>query len=418
MLYKAAIPSKKIASMFISPQMMQHIKRKLLKTAFPIEKKNVGQKKIEATGINLVGYARAEMGIGESCRIAANSLTAANVPFGIINFKGTNNARMSDTSWVHKEVDHPKYDVNVFHINAEQMTEIYAHYGNQIFNSRYNIGYWHWELPDFPDQWLDSFNLVDEIWVPSTFVAESIALKSSVPVIRIPHSIQVKVDQDRNRVYFNLPESGFLFLTMYDVKSYQERKNPQASILAFKAAFEHDDKAVGLIIKVNVSNTQSDEMEMLQELIGNYNNIYIIKEILSRNDINALLKISDCFISLHRSEGFGLGLAEAMYLKKPVIGTNWSSNTDFMKYDNSCPVNYELVKLKSTYGPYEEYQYWAEPDVNHARDYMLRLLNDEEYRDSIAEQGELTIKKEFSPDVVGRLILKRLDYIKRWNSGG
>ncbi|GJM83643.1 hypothetical protein HMSSN139_61390 [Paenibacillus sp. HMSSN-139] len=103
----------------------------------------------------------------------------------------------------------PEYNVNLFHINAEQMMEIYAYYGNSLFNGRYNIGYWHWELPDFPDEWLESFNLVDEIWVPSTFVADSIAKKSPVPVVKIPHSIEAKVVETRNREFFGLPETPF-----------------------------------------------------------------------------------------------------------------------------------------------------------------------------------------------------------------
>jgi glycosyltransferase involved in cell wall biosynthesis len=418
-LYKVAVPTKKIAALFVPAHKMQQIKRKLLKSAFPIEQKNKSTKlHIEGKGINLVGYARAEMGIGESCRIAAKSLTAGELSFGIINFKGTNSARMSDTSWTHKEIEEPFFDVNVFHINAEQMMEIYAHYGNRIFNNRYNIGFWHWELPDFPDRWKESFSLVDEVWAPSTFVVETLSIKSPVPVIRIPHAIEVKIEQVRDRNYFNLPENKFLFLTMYDVKSYQERKNPQASVEAFKKAFGENDDNVGLVLKVNISSPESKEMQMLQALIGDYKNIYLIKEVLSRNDINALINVTDSFISLHRSEGFGLGLAEAMYLRKPVIGTNWSSNTDFMNHNNSCPVNFELVSLGHTYGPYEAYQYWAEPDVKHASEYMKRLYNDTNYRDEIAEQGELTIKTDFSPKRVGLLIKKRLEYITMWNNGG
>lgn len=418
-LYKVAIPTKKYAALILPAHILRIVKRKLLKSAFPIEQKNKSSKiNIAGNGLNLIGYARAEMGIGESCRIAAKSLTAGEIPFGIINFKGTNSARMSDTSWAHKEIDSPKYDVNVFHINAEQMMEIYAQYGNDIFNSRYNIGFWHWELPDFPEQWTESFSLVDEIWAPSTFVAEAIALKSPVPVVRIPHAIEVNIEEIRTRQYFNLPESTFLFLTMYDVKSYQERKNPQASVKAFQRTFDKDDASVGLVLKVNVSSPDSKEMQMLQALIGDYQNIYLIKEILSRNDINSLINISDCFISLHRSEGFGLGLAEAMYLKKPVIGTNWSSNTDFMNHTNSCPVNYSLVELGETYGPYEGYQHWAEPDIAHAGYYMKKLVDDVDYRDEIAQKGEHTIKTDFSPKRVGILIMKRLEYIKKWNNGG
>ncbi|WP_270406849.1 glycosyltransferase family 4 protein [Paenibacillus timonensis] len=369
-------------------------------------------------GVNLVGYARAEMGIGESCRIAARNLDAVGIPFGIINFTGTNNARMSDLTWSHKEVLQPEYNVNLFHINAEQMMEIYAYYGNSLFNGRYNIGYWHWELPDFPDEWLESFNLVDEIWVPSTFVADSIAKKSPVPVVKIPHSIEAKVVETRNREFFGLPENTFLFLSMYDVKSYQERKNPEAAINAFKAAFQPDDTNVGLVIKVNCYKSTLNDLEALDVLIANYKNIYLIKETISRNDVNALLGLTDCFVSLHRSEGFGLGLAEAMYLGKPVIGTNWSSNTDFMNNKNSCLVDYELIQVGRDQGPYKAYQNWADPNVEHAAGYMKKLVNDRSYYHMIAVNGEKYIKENYSPEAIGKLIQKRLDYIHLWKFGG
>lgn len=416
LLYKTAVIGKKFFNPLLSPKLKKLVKRTLLAKAYPLDelssKKESGDiKKIGAYGINLVGYSRAEMGIGESCRIAAKSLNAVDLPFGIINFKGTNSSRMTDTTWQHKEVVDPIYNVNVFHINAEQMMEVYSNKGNEVFQNRYNIGYWHWELPDFPDEWVENFRFVDEVWVPSNFVLESISMKSPVPVVKIPHSIEVTIREARTRQYFGLPEHSFLFLSMYDAHSYQERKNPQAAINAFKLAFTPEDLSVGLVIKVNNSKSTPDEMKLLENMIQGYRNIYLLKETYSRNDVNALLAVIDCFISLHRSEGFGLGLAEAMYLGKAVIGTNWSSNIDFMKHDNSCLVDYDLIKLNEDYGPYQSYQYWAEPSVEHAAFYMNKLANDNEFYKSIAIKGEKMIKEQFSPKAIGELIQKRLKYI-------
>ncbi len=392
------------------------MKKKLLKLAFPLEfntQKNISINSSEHTkGINLLGYARAEMGIGESCRLAARSLNAVNYPFGIINFVGTNSSRMTDQSWAHKEIKEPIYNVNIFHINAEQMMEVYAHYGSKIFKDRYNIGYWHWELPDFPDEWLEGFNFVNEVWVPSDFVANSIALKSPVPVVKIPHGIEVKLTKKSTRIDFSLPEQTFLFLTMYDVKSYQARKNPKASIDAFKLAFQPDNMNVGLVVKINNANSNLHELQSVYDMIDDYKNIYIIKETLSRDATNELINITDSYISLHRSEGFGLGLAEAMYLGKPSIGTNWSSNTDFMTNTNSCLVNYNLVSVGTDNGPYKAYQHWAEPDIEHASHYMKLLVTDSDYYMTISSQGEKCIKENFSPTVIGEMIKKRLEYLK------
>ncbi|MFC6231009.1 glycosyltransferase [Paenibacillus allorhizosphaerae] len=408
--------SKSVIKPLLPTSYRTTIKKKLLNNAYPItwNEKKANLTIASVQGVNLVGYSRAEMGIGESCRIAAKSLDAASIPFGIINFTGTNSSRMTDTSWIHKEIESPKYNVNVYHVNAEQTMEIYAEYGSPLFENRYNIGYWHWELPDFPDEWSDSFKLVNEVWVPSTFVADSISIKSPVPVVKIPHSIEVKYISNKDRTYFNLPDNSFLFLTMYDVKSYQERKNPRASVEAFKTAFEPNDLSVGLVIKINTLKQNLEEIDVLNDLIADYKNIYLIKETLNREDTNALISVTDSYISLHRSEGFGLGLAEAMYLGKPVIGTNWSSNTDFMNQDNSCLVNYKLIPVGRDYGPYKSYQVWADPDINHASYYMKRLVTDVEYRQEISKNGENTIKTHYSPKTVGTLINKRLQYINSW----
>ncbi|WP_232057986.1 glycosyltransferase [Cohnella abietis] len=365
-----------------------------------------------AIGVNLIGYARAEMGIGESCRIAAKCLDTTDIPFGIVNFKGSNSARMSDLSWKHKEIDLPQHNVNILHLNAEQMFESYTYFGQKNFEGRYNIGFWHWELEDFPDEWLDGFKFVNEVWVPSSFVANSVSMKSPVPVIRIPHGIEVKIETPRDRLYYSLPTQPFLFLTMYDMNSFQERKNPMASIEAFKLAFKPDNLNVGLVIKINNASSNRNDMKSINEMTAGYNNIFLITSTLSRSDTNALIQCTDSFISLHRSEGFGLGLAEAMYLGKPAIGTNWSANTDFMNSQNSCLVNYELVELGRDYGPYQAYQVWADPDVEHASQYMKRLATETSYYNQVATSGEQTIKRNFSPSAVGKLIAKRLKYIQ------
>ncbi|KAA8996595.1 glycosyltransferase family 4 protein [Paenibacillus spiritus] len=413
-LFKISIIFKPVMIRVIPPEILRKLKMKIIKGSYPVSnaKSNGNGSKGKFDGVNLVGFSRAEMGVGESCRIAARSMSAAKIPFAILDFKGTNSASMKDDSWAYMEVSKPLYGVNIFHINAEQMGEVFLHYGNSLFNDRYNIGFWHWELPEFPDEWIENFRFVDEIWVPSVFVANSISIKSPVPVIKMPHSIEVKINTKRTRTYFNLPESPFLFLTMYDLKSFQDRKNPQASINAFKKAFSPFDHSVGLVIKINGLYHGDQDLSSIIELIGNYNNIYILRETLSRNDTNALMDVADCFISLHRSEGFGLGLAEAMYLGKPVIGTNWSSVTDFMNSDNSCPVGYKLVSVGQDHGPYKADQLWADPDVEHASKYMVRLVHDEDFYKKISTKGQEYIKSHYSPKMIGELMKKRLNYIK------
>lgn len=359
-------------------------------------------------GVNLIGLARTEIGIGESCRLAARALQTTDIPFGILNLPGVSSAREMDMTWAHKEMNAAVYHVNIVHMNPDTLKYAYKYFGRSTFHGRYNIGYWHWELPDFPDEFRSGFDLVQEVWAPSTFVRDSIARKSPVPVIKIPHGIEVHVSPDLQRDAFGLPHNRFLFLTMYDTHSYQHRKNPQAVIAAFQAAFGKDRPDVGLVLKLNNAKSNPSDLAVLKRLVSGQNNIYIIDRTLARHEVNRLMNCTDCFVSLHRSEGFGLGLAEAMYLGKPVIGTNWSGNTDFMNSANSCPVNCRIVRVGQDHGPYKAHQYWAEPDIRHAADYMWRLVHDPEWRHSIATNGQNTIRSQFSPQAVGALIKQRL----------
>jgi glycosyltransferase involved in cell wall biosynthesis len=323
-----------------------------------------------------------------------------------------NPGRADDLSWAHKEIRRPKYTVNILHVNADSMKTVRKHYGRELFRHRYNIGVWHWELPVFPDEFVRSFQYVDEVWAPTRFILDSLAPKSPVPLVRIPHGIEVRVPTGMSRSAFGLPEDRFLFLSMYDTLSFQERKNPLAAIEAFQRAFGREDARVGLVVKVSNSRVNPEEIVKLQEKIDGHPGIYLLDAIFDRPAANALMNAADCFVSLHRSEGFGLGLAEAMYLGKPALGTGWSGNADFMNADNSCPVGYRLIRVGRDLGPYRADQLWADPDIEHAVWYMRKLVNDESWRSGIALRGQRTIREEYSPAVVGRMIKKRLKRLK------
>ncbi|WP_085524180.1 glycosyltransferase family 4 protein [Tuberibacillus sp. Marseille-P3662] len=365
-------------------------------------------------GINLIGYARTESGIGQSCRLAAGAMDSAGLPFGILNH-AANPSRKRDLTWIHKEMRRPIYNTNLFHINADEMIRGWqtGRLSERLFRDKYNIGYWHWELPSFPEDWRTGFQLVDEIWVPSSFVYQAIVSKTDKPVIKMPHAIDVDVDQTITRRHFKLPDHRFLFLMMYDALSYRERKNPKAAITAFKKAFGHDHANVGLVIKVNAANHRNRELHELKRWIDHQDHIYIMPQILDRRHVNALIHVTDALVSLHRSEGFGLPLAEAMYLGKPVIGTNWSGNTDFMNQSNAYPVPYTLTSVGDNYGPYSANQQWAEPDTDHAAACMRELYFNPKQAQSLGQKGLETMKTDYAPEVMGEKIKTRLQTIER-----
>ncbi|MCP5357156.1 MAG: glycosyltransferase [Pseudomonadales bacterium] len=361
-------------------------------------------------GVNLIGFIRAEMGIGEGARSDAKALNAAGEPFGIINYEAGNPSRMTDLSWQHKEVDTAPFDITLLHINPDHAFQAITELPPEFFEGHYRIGYWAWELPELPEDWVNTFAHFDEIWVPSSFVQDAVAMRSPIPVIRIPHAVEVQVDSTLRRTDFGLPDDAFLFLVMFDTHSMAARKNPYGAISAFKEAFAPDRMDVRLILKVN--NPTPDAVRSIRKAIGEHQNILILDRVLSRLEVNALISSTDCYVSLHRSEGFGFGPAEAMALGKAILATNWSGNTDYMRPDNCLPIGYTLVSLEEDYGPYKKGQMWAEPDVQQAAQAMQSLLADRTLALTLGRRARATIEAEFSPLVVGRMMRKRLQAIR------
>jgi glycosyltransferase involved in cell wall biosynthesis len=362
-------------------------------------------------GVNLIGYIRAEMGVGEGARSDARALEAAAIDFGIINFETANPGRMTDLSWRHKEILSAPYDINLIHINADFLPlakqELPAHF----FKGRYNIAYWAWELEEIPREWIPAFEEIDEVWVPSEFVRQAMEKSSPVPVITIPHCIDLKTESVLSRSYFGIPESAFTFLTMFDTRSIAERKNPYGAVKAFKQAFAGNNKEVCLILKVN--NAEEVKLDSLLEEIKSHPNILIMETPHSRLEINALLSLIDCFVSLHRSEGFGLAPAEAMCLGKATIITNWSGSIDYMTADNCKAIDFELIRIEKTLGPYKAGQRWAEPDLEQAAAAMRELAADPELTAKLGNNARETIRQFFSPTAVGKKMLSRLEEIRQ-----
>lgn len=371
---------------------------------------------LTTTGVNLIAYIRAEMGLGTAARGLALALESVNIPFNIINFEYLNPSLHRDTSWRHKETDYSSHDFTILAVNPDNIFNSRDQAQKEFVRERYTIGYWFWELPEIPDDWLSAFSLVDEVWAASRFVQDAISLKSPVPVFRVPVAVRLGPTDKCSRGTFSFPERQFLFLSMSDTHSQLARKNPLGVVRAFKRAFPGDNNSVGLILKINNANSiyaDPEAIALLREEISGYRNIYLLDSIMTRAEIDSLLAVSDCFISLHRSEGFGLGPAEAMSLGKPVILTNWSGNTDYMTPHNSIGIDYELIPVGKQYGPYEPDQLWADPDLEQAAFWMKHLAQDTKVANRIGLLGQETIRNEFSPEAVGKLIHKRLYYLKR-----
>ncbi|WP_219871627.1 glycosyltransferase family 4 protein [Paenibacillus oenotherae] len=359
-------------------------------------------------GIQLIGFNKAESGLGEACRLTAAALHTAAVPFHILSCDAWTLARPSDLAWAACETPGALHRANLLHFNPDMAPHICGSLGAETFAERLNIGYWHWELPSVPESWAAHFNLLHEVWTPSPFVRDVIAAKSPIPVLSMPPGIPESSGFQPGRAYFGLPQQPLLFLTMFDALSFTERKNPHAALAAFIAAFGRSPENAALIIKVSNSYASGEPMERLRAQIAGCRNVHLLDMSLSRIEIHALIDACDIYVSLHRAEGFGLTMAEAMAMGKPVIGTNWSGNTAFMDAINSCPIQYQLVPVGQQIGPYEAHQLWAEPDIEHAAYWMRTLLSDTGLRLRMGAAGRHTIASQFSPAAAGARMRERL----------
>lgn len=366
-----------------------------------------------AVGINLVGYLTAELGVGEGARALARACVADAIPFSAVDVGYQSSHLQRDTAVLSSAVQ-KHFSVNLIYVNADQTERTANFLRSNHLEAQFNIGYWVWEQTKLPSSSLGAFAHVDEVWVPSSFAYHAIAPFSPVPVQIIPHSIQFSPSQNLDRKQFGLPEDKLLALVIYDFHSYQFRKNPQASLTAFRIAAAKKDH-VGLVIKTINGQHHPEVLEELKNSLADLSNIFFIDEFLTRQQTWDLEACCDILISLHRAEGFGLALAEMMYLGKPVVATGWSANMDFMTTDNSFPIRYQLLPLKEAVGVYPAGPCWAEADVEHAATCLERLFDSPDLRHRIGEQAASDIRRQLDPGVVGALVRERLSLLGFWH---
>lgn len=358
-------------------------------------------------GINIIGLVKAQMGLGQSCRLLANTLEHSSIPYMLYNFELPSALmRSEDHSYDHKISKTLKYNINLIHINPDEMLLMYHRMSKDCWDYCYNIAFWLWELEEIPESWHKYFSMLDEIWTPSEFISRNLRKVTNLPVKTIPYWVTAQTSPVFDRGFFKLPENQFLFLTMYDSNSTMERKNPMGAVNAFKNAFSPLDTHVGLVLKIN--NARSEDLEILHESLKEYSNVYYITETLEKIAVNSLIKCCDVFVSLHRAEGFGLVMAEAMLVGTPCIATNWSSNTEFMDKNVACMIDYTFTHLKKDCPPYKKGAVWAEPDILQASEYMKQLVDDKKFYKQISDKAYCYISNKLGMKQAVEKIEERL----------
>ena len=361
-------------------------------------------------GLNITGFLTADLGVGESARCMVRAADAAGLPTALVPLKLNCKNRLGDQTYATRLTDENPHGVNVIHVDPPASRDIDHHHGEKFRANKYNIAYFAWELPEFPAAWVPAFDFYDEVWTPSDFATAAIGLKSPVPVLTMPHSISFTRPTESIaalRARLGLPADPFLFLTLFDLNSYAERKNPRAVLAAFRQSGLAGHGAA-LVVKVqNVVGNEAD-FAALQESVRDLPGTVLLTGTFSRADVYALESACDCFVSLHRSEGFGLAVAEAMYLGKPVISTDWSATAEFVNAANGCPVRAPLITLDRHHGPYAKGSTWADPDPAHAAEHMRRLVADPALCATLGAAARATIESRFSPAAIGARYRRRL----------
>ncbi|MFN3706220.1 MAG: glycosyltransferase [Thermoflexales bacterium] len=357
-------------------------------------------------GLNVVGYLSAETGVGEIPRGFIRALLTRHYPVAITHLDNADGARRNDRSVLNLPEGTP-YSFNLFAVNADSWEIVKRLVGPAVLKGRRNIGYWAWETSCFPSEWHDRFQNLDEIWVGSAFVQRTVGAVSPIPVIVMGAPVVLRDLSLLTRADLNLPENKFLFLYAFDMLSIPERKNPLGVVEAYRLAFEPHFKDTHLVLKANHLHRFPEWQQRLREAIASVNGT-LIEETLDREHVNALYGLADAYVSLHRSEGFGLTVAEAMRMGKPVIATDYGGPHDFLNQSNGYPVRYRLVELERDYGPYRAGNVWADPDVEHAAELMQRVFSQPEERARKAEQAAQDIERCYGATAIADRVISRL----------
>ncbi|WP_294537834.1 glycosyltransferase [uncultured Rhodoblastus sp.] len=312
-------------------------------------------------GVNVLGHLFAHLGVGEDVRCAAAAFAAAHVPHVLVEVSVGTDIALGPHVYGAEILDAPRYATNIFFTSALETLRFFCEKGEVWWIGRRTVGVWPWELPEWPEALEFCLALVDEIWAMSDFVRRAYELASPAPVVLMPPAVVVAPSR-ADRPAFGLPAEAFVFVAFFDGLSSYDRKNPESAVQVFRAAFPPSERAPRLVVKSIRGKADPERWQGLVRLAQGDSRILFIDGDWTRERTLALLASCDCLVSLHRSEGFGRTLAEAILLRKPVVATHWSGNLDFLAEGEQLLVEGPSRRVEAGEYAWGEGQYWADPD--------------------------------------------------------
>jgi glycosyltransferase involved in cell wall biosynthesis len=360
-------------------------------------------------GINVVGYLSSERGVGEAARQVVSALRAGEAPIAEIDSPTVPDEIEDALSGISQ--DRYPYDFDLLCINADMTPVVATALGRSFFEGRHATGLWFWEVSHFPEQWRKSFDYVDEVWVASEHVAESLRPLSPKPVHTIRMPVTPEAPDEAGKAELGMPE-GFCFLFVFDYRSVFRRKNPLGLVEAFCKAFP-PGAGPSLVLKSICGDEFPSEREELAAAVAERPEIHLFEETVTTAAKNAMIASCDCYVSLHRSEGFGLTMAEAMYFGRPVIATGYSGNLDFMTAENSRLVPYSLTEIGPGADPYPPERHWADPDLEAAATLMRDAFENPEAATARGRLAAEDIRRTNSPEAAAEAMTTRIREVRR-----
>lgn len=358
--------------------------------------------------VNVVGYSSAASGLGSGVRMQKSVFAAAGVPVGarpVFSSHLSHNLQQAEERAIDARVLY-------LHVNADQTQQTLNDLKDSEKVGRYKIGYWAWELPRFPDEWAPAIDGLDEIWTPSQFVSEAVARSTDKPVFAIPHAVlPPQGNRERGRAALGLTGDITLISTLFDTRSFLRRKNPLGALNAFRDAFP-DPQATGvrLVLKGHGPLDDSRARQLYAQAAATPG-VITRHELMEDNALQDLMSATDILLSCHRSEGFGLNIAEAMAAGKVAVATGWSGNMEFMNADNSVLLDYELRPLAPGDYPQAEGQHWAEPSHEQMVEELRALVADPGRRQRIGEKAARHMAERFSVEAMANKVQSRMKQI-------